>query len=310
MSASNASTSPSIAVAASRSRSSDRLAIATRAPSRASAAAIPCPIPLLAPNTSATRPSIPRSTVPHVIASRSRQVGSDTSWRRRISTSSSPTRRQRERGLQALAPLRPRRRRRRRRAGRGDRARLWKRDRPSDRGADRDPGARLRIRGGADRPPATRPRRGRRSPRGGRLGSGRRSDPRRQRRPARRPRDRADRRRCPRRRRRAHLGDRPDLDQRGRGDHGADLLRRRALDPVHVRLVAGRLRADHRRLRGLPGGPPAPTGGHARACLRRLVGDARAARPRADRDAQGHGRAADRLAGRPGEAEGRRRLCG
>ena len=62
MSATNGSTSPSISDAVCSRVSSVRLAIATRAPSRASASAIPRPSPRLAPITSATLPSIPRST--------------------------------------------------------------------------------------------------------------------------------------------------------------------------------------------------------------------------------------------------------
>ena len=63
-SATNGVAASPISAAASSSFSRERLAIATRAPSRASAAAIARPIPRLAPITSATRPSSPRSTLP------------------------------------------------------------------------------------------------------------------------------------------------------------------------------------------------------------------------------------------------------
>ena len=61
LSAAKPVTSPWISAAAASIRSAERLAIATLAPSRASEAAIARPIPLLAPITSAVRPSIPRS---------------------------------------------------------------------------------------------------------------------------------------------------------------------------------------------------------------------------------------------------------
>ena len=62
MSAPNGGVSPSTRRRRLDAASRERLAIATRAPSRASAAAIPRPIPLLDAITSATLPSIPRST--------------------------------------------------------------------------------------------------------------------------------------------------------------------------------------------------------------------------------------------------------